>query len=94
MLFSGDCPSHCINIMFVQKATLLCVSIVKTLHDADINMLPVANLLALQCLLTSKTNKTFWKAAYCSVKYLHVHVFPHTKFLIHRDLILSDQCCL
>jgi len=47
MLFSHDCPSQCINIMFVEKATLLCVSIVKTLHNAGINMLPVANLLTL-----------------------------------------------
>jgi len=47
MLFSDDCPSQCINIMFVEKATHLCVSIVKTLHNAGINMLPVASLLTL-----------------------------------------------
>jgi len=94
MLFSDDCPSHCINTMYVEKAKILCVSTVKTLHNADINMVPVADLLALLCLLTSKINKTFWTAAYCSLKYLHVHAFPHIKFLLYRDLILSDQCCL
>jgi len=85
---------HTASTLCSLKRQHFCVSIVKTLHDADINMLPVADLLALLCLLTSKINKTFWKAAYCSLKYIHVHAFPHTKFLIYRDLILSDQCCL
>jgi hypothetical protein len=50
-------------MLFFKKATPLCVPIVRTLQNADINMLPVADLLTLLCLLASKINKTFLTAA-------------------------------
>lgn len=60
---------HTASTLCSLKRQHFCVSIGKTLHNADINKLLVADLLALLCLLTSK-NKTFWTAVYCSFKIL------------------------
>lgn len=78
MLFS-DGPSHCL-IMLSEKQQFLCVSNVKTLHNSDINMLPVADLLTLLCFLTRRINTTFWTAVYYSFQTITCPCISSFKF--------------